>query len=158
MRAGEDTVVNTTLFRRGYTAYRDPRIRLTHHSPCRTPWQLMRHHFTRGRGLGRIILQGTFERGGLLDRRLLEARLLRYIPQRLRQTSRSVELWGPPDYRRLYKLAFPLVVVGAVTAWLGMWYELLRPASGKAKILLRPPKQTANGAVSVGWYPASPDW
>jgi glycosyltransferase involved in cell wall biosynthesis len=158
MRAGEDTVVNTALFRRGYTAYRDPSIRLTHHSPCRTPWQLMRHHFTRGRGLGHIILEGTSERGGLLDRRLLEARLLRYIPQRLRQTSRSVELWGPPDYRRRYRLAFPLVVVGAVTAWLGMWYELLRPASGKAKILLSPPRQTAHGAASVGWYPASPEW
>jgi hypothetical protein len=30
LRVGEDTAVNTALFRRGYVAYRDPRIRLTH--------------------------------------------------------------------------------------------------------------------------------
>lgn len=160
MRTGEDTVVNTALFRRGYAAYREPRIRLTHHSPCRTPWRLVRHHFMRGRGLGRIILQGTFGSGSLLDRRLLEARLLRYLPRRLRRTSRSLERWGLPEYRRRYRLVFPLVVVGAAAAWLGMWYEMLRPAPGKAKILLSRPRRSANGAAarSPGWYPASPDW
>ena len=124
LRAGEDTVANTTLFRRGYVAYRDPRIQLTHHSPCRTPWRLVRHHFVRGRGLGKIILQRTAKSRSLLTRQFLKARFFRYLPQRLRWTSQNV--MRQPEYRRLYTLAFPLVVAGSVAAWLGMWYEILR--------------------------------
>ena len=136
LRVGEDTTVNTALFRRGYVAYRDPRIQLTHHSPCRNPWRLVRHHFVRGRGFGRITLQNTAKGSSLFNRRFLSVHLLRYLPRRLSWTSRQVWRWGSSEYRRRYVLVLPLVAAGSVAAWLGMWYEILRPAQGKLHILL----------------------
>jgi glycosyltransferase involved in cell wall biosynthesis len=136
LRVGEDTTVNTALFRSGYVAYRDPRIQLTHHSPCRNPWRLVRHHFVRGRGFGRITLQNTAKGSSLFNRRFLSVHLLRYLPRRLSWTSRQVWRWGSSEYRRRYVLVLPLVAAGSVAAWLGMWYEILRPAQGKLHILL----------------------
>lgn len=133
LRVGEDTTVNTALYRCGYVTYRDPRIQLTHHSPCRSPWRLVRHHFVRGRGFGRITLRNTAKGSSLLNRRFLKTHLLQYLPRRLSLTSRSV--WASPDYRRRYALVFPLVAAGSVAAWLGMWYEILRPARGKLRTL-----------------------
>jgi hypothetical protein len=136
LRVGEDTTVNTALFRSGYVAYRDPRIQLTHHSPCRNPWRLVRRHFVRGRGFGRITLQNTAKGSSLFNRRFLSVHLLRYLPRRLSWTSRQVWRWGSSEYRRRYVLVLPLVAAGSVAAWLGMWYEILRPAQGKLHILL----------------------
>jgi glycosyltransferase involved in cell wall biosynthesis len=116
MRAGEDTIMNTELWRRGRSAYRAQDIALTHHSRCTTPSRLVRHHFTRGRALGRI----------LLSRRQRTARLLvRYVPRRLRRTTRNVRRWGGPEERREFRRAFPLVVAGTVAAWTGCCYELV---------------------------------
>ena len=56
MRAGEDTVVNRELWRRGHSAFRAQDVSLTHHSRCRTPTRLVRHHYVRGRALGRIMV------------------------------------------------------------------------------------------------------
>jgi glycosyltransferase involved in cell wall biosynthesis len=134
LRVGEDTTVNTALFRRGHAAYRDPRIQLTHHSPCRNLWRLVRHHFVRGRGFARITLRDTAKDNALLNRRFLKTRLLQYLPRRLSWTSRSV--WGSPEHRRRYARVFPLVAAGSVAAWMGMWYEILRPIPGKLRILL----------------------
>ena len=134
LRVGEDTTVNTALYRRGYVTYRDPGIQLTHHSPCRNPWRLVRHHFVRGRGFGRITLRNTAKGSSLLNRRFLNTFLLQYLPRRLSLTSRSV--WASPDYRRRYALVFPLVLAGSVAAWLGIWYEILHPAPGKLRTLL----------------------
>ncbi len=55
MRAGEDTVVNNELFRRGHRAFRSQEIELVHRSPCSTTRKLISHHFVRGRALGRIV-------------------------------------------------------------------------------------------------------
>jgi glycosyltransferase involved in cell wall biosynthesis len=136
LRVGEDTTVNTALFRRGYVAYRDPRIQLTHHSPCCNVWRLVRHHFVRGRGFGRITLWNTAKGSSLLNRRFFNVHLLRYLPRRLRWTSRQVWRWGSSEYRRRYVLVLPFVTAGSVAAWLGMWFEILRPAQGKLHILL----------------------
>lgn len=149
LRAGEDTTVNMELFRRGYLAYRDPRVRFTHHNPCRTPRRLLRHYFGRGRGLGTILLRSHAERN-LLSRRFLQSRLLGYLPQRLGYSSRGVARCGP-KYRLLYALAFPLVVAGAVTAWLGMWYEILRPAPGKMQTLAGRRADDLRERLSRGW-------
>ena len=139
LRAGEDTTVNMALAARGYVAYRDPQVTITHNSPCRSPQKLVRHHFGRGRGLGRILLADAAAAGApLLDRRFLENRLLRYLPQRLRRIARDVAR-GDPELRRRYEAVFPLVVLGSLAAWLGMWYEILRPARGKLAILLGEP-------------------
>jgi glycosyltransferase involved in cell wall biosynthesis len=136
LRVGEDTIVNTALFRRGYDAYRDPRIQLTHHNPCYKSWQLVRHHFVRGRGFGRIMLQNNARGDPLLNRRFLKAHLLRYLLRRLSWTSHQVWRWGSPEYRCRYVLVLPLVAAGSVAAWLGMWYEILRLGHGKLLILL----------------------
>ncbi len=138
LRAVEDTTVNMALAARGYVAYRDPRVTITHNSPCRGPWKLARHHFGRGRGLGRILLTKATAGTPLLDRRFLEDRLLRYLPQRLGTISRNVARGGP-DLRRRYETVLPLVVLGSTASWLGMWYEILRPARGKLAILLGEP-------------------
>lgn len=138
LRAGEDTVVNMALAARGYVAYRDPKITFTHNSPCRTPWRLVRHHFKRGQGLGRILLTKAAGSGPLIDRQFLEARLLGYLPQRLRRTSRAVAR-AEPELQRHYEAVRPLVVAGSAAAWLGMWYEILRPARGKLAALLGEP-------------------
>ncbi len=143
LRAGEDTIVNMTLAARGYVAYRDPQITLTHNSPCRTTWRLVRHHFKRGQGLGKILLMQAARSGSLLDRRFLEDRLLGYLPRRLRRTSRSVAR-AEPELRRHYEAVRPLVVAGSVAAWLGMWSEILRPARGKRALLLGAPSGGAS--------------
>jgi glycosyltransferase involved in cell wall biosynthesis len=134
VRTGEDTAVNQELVRRGYVAVRDPAVRMVHYSPCRTPWRLVRHHFVRGRGWGRLLLADYRERGGLLNRHVLATRFVGHLPGRLariRQTVRTADPDLQPRLRRVY----PLVVAGAVASWLGMWSEVLRPAPGKAAVL-----------------------
>ena len=137
MRAGEDTVVNRELWRRGHGAYRARDVVLTHHNRCTTPWRLVRHHFTRGRALGRIMLGDHAGAGPLLNRRTVRRTGAGYVPDRLRRTGAAVARWGDPDERRTYRRVRGLVAAGAVAAWVGTWCEILRPARGKAQILLR---------------------
>ncbi|HKG35518.1 MAG TPA: glycosyltransferase [Solirubrobacterales bacterium] len=136
MRTGEDTVVNRELWRRGLRAYRARDVRLVHRSPCADVPTLVRHHFRRGRGLGRIVLDD--HRGGrpLLRRSVLGGLLAGYLPRRLGRIRRAVARWGG-DLRHEYRRALPLIVVGAAAAWAGTWFEILRPAPGKPGVLLR---------------------
>jgi glycosyltransferase involved in cell wall biosynthesis len=132
VRAGEDTVVNNELRRRGHRGYREQEIALVHRSPCRNPFKLAAHHFRRGRGLGRIYLSEWQHKGGLLRARPLR----RAVRRRLRRTTQSIEDWGKdllPMYRRVYRL----VILGALSAWVGAWVEILRPGRGKLRVLLR---------------------
>lgn len=123
MRAGEDTVVNETLFRLGYGVYRAREALVLHHSPCRNPLRLLRHHFVRGRAMGQIIRWECATR----PRRGRNRRLLRFVfvsvPGRLRWTTVKVHRWGK-GLRVRYWLVFPLVVAGAVAYWLGACCEL----------------------------------
>lgn len=114
MRAGEDTVLNTRLWKQGYRAYRDNRVTLIHRSRCRNPWLLAQHHFIRGRAWGRIIS----ERG------YTPAELLGYLPQRLKYTGRNVAQWGGPLNREYHRARF-LCIVGATAAWLGTCYQCM---------------------------------
>jgi LCP family protein required for cell wall assembly len=142
-RAGEDTIVNRELARRGHRAYRSQELRLVHRSPCTDPWRLLWHHFIRGRALGRIVCDEHRRGAPLLRRRFAGPYLLRYVPQRLRRLRRSVDSWGG-DLWGEYRAVRPLIWAGAIAAWLGMWVEILRPAPRKLSILLadrRPPEQ-----------------
>jgi glycosyltransferase involved in cell wall biosynthesis len=132
LRAGEDTVANLALHRRGYRGYRERDIALIHRSPCRNPFKLLVHHFRRGRGLGRILLAEHRSRGGLLAARPLKGSVRR----RLRRTDRSVGRWGG-DLFPVYRRVRGLVRLGAVSAWMGAWLELLRPGRGKIRVLFR---------------------
>ena len=138
VRTGEDTAANRALVRRGYVAYRDPAIRLIHRSPCATPGQLVRHHFRRGRGWGRLLLAEYRERGRLLNREVLRSRLVEHLPRRLDRIARNVAT-ARQDLAQPYAGAIPLIVCGAVAAWAGLWWEVLRPAPGKLEILVGRP-------------------
>jgi glycosyltransferase involved in cell wall biosynthesis len=126
LRAGEETVVNNELWRRGYPAYRSAGIRLVHRSPCRNPAQLVHHHFQRGRSMGRI-LQAEWRQG----RRTI-AELLRnwaspaYVLRRTTRTGRQVRMWGG-DLRSEYRRSALLVASAAAATWIGIWSEFSRP-------------------------------
>lgn len=124
MRTAEDTFVNERLFERGYRAYRSSELVLVHRSPCSRPGLLVRHHFTRGRGIGCMLLREASETGAFPRRRAL-VYLLGGMPARLLVTTASVLRWGS-GLRRHYWLALPLVIAAATSWWFGICYELLR--------------------------------
>jgi glycosyltransferase involved in cell wall biosynthesis len=127
MRAGEDTVVNQELVSQGHRAFFARDVTIIHRSPCRTPWKLARHHFTRGRAYGRILR----DRDGVTIRSPVGAQgalLLRgLVSGRLQRTTASVEQWaGDPALIARYRRVYPLVVLGAVAAAAGACLELVR--------------------------------
>jgi glycosyltransferase involved in cell wall biosynthesis len=123
MRAGEDTVVNEKLFRLGYGVYRAPDAVVLHHSSCRNPVRLLRHHFVRGRAMGQIIWWERSTRPPPGRNRRLLRFVLVSVPGRLRWTTVKVHRWGK-GLRVRYWLAFPLVAAGAAAYWLGACFEL----------------------------------
>jgi glycosyltransferase involved in cell wall biosynthesis len=125
MRAGEDTVVNNELWRRGYSAYRAQDVWLIHRSPCRNPLRLVRHHFVRGRATGRIFRNMIPTQIG--TREFIREILMGYVPDRLRQTKANVYEWGDDYTIGIYRLVRPLVAMGMIAAWAGIWWEFLRP-------------------------------
>ena len=126
VRTGEDTLVNTELFARGYGAFRSHEIVLVHRSPCRRTMQLLGHHFRRGRGMARVLLKDAVDQRRF-PYRLIIRYLLTVVPARLFWITVSVVRWGG-GLRGRYVLALPLVAAGAVSAWAGTWLELLREA------------------------------
>ena len=161
MRTGEDTVVNVELTRRGYRGYREREARFIHRSPCRSGRVLLKHHFRRGRGLGRMIL-GSHRHGGRILRRDFLARFLRrYVGDRVSTIGNRVRTWGDEDLEQRLARSRRLVVLGALAACAGLWYELLRPARGKWRILTGRPGLTLLAAGLDGWpsdpYPGRTD-
>src|SRR5665811_1884523 len=138
VRTGEDTAVNRALARRGYVAVRDPEVQLIHFNRCATPPQLLRHHFRRGRGWGRMVVAEYRDRGHLLNRKLIRTRLIESVPKRLRRIERSVS-FARADIIAEHRRHQGLIVLGAVATWVGMWYEILRPTPGKLSVLLGRP-------------------
>jgi glycosyltransferase involved in cell wall biosynthesis len=124
MRAGEDTVVNRALWRRGHRAYRSQEIVLTHRNPCSSPWALARHHFVRGRALGTILLA---------ERTRVQAlTFLRGYPlRRVRTMDENVRRWGG-GLRQHYKDSRRLVLLGAWAAAAGATFEVLTGERGRA--------------------------
>jgi LCP family protein required for cell wall assembly len=135
LRAGEDTVVNTELFRRGLKAWRDQDVELLHETPCRTVPRLVRHHFQRGRGFGRILLDRAGPGSRVLNERIGPG----YVERRVRVLDGHVERYGDDDLRARYRSVRPLVRLGAAAAWVGTWRELLRPRRGRLRTLLGTP-------------------
>lgn len=122
MRAGEDTVVNNELWRRGYRGYRERDLVLTHRSPCRSVSRLVSHHFTRGRAFGQILLAAS--RGDSGGRLRMARRLAAYPAQRVRDTRERVARWGDDELRRRYRRVRPLVALGALAAGAGALSEI----------------------------------
>lgn len=136
LRTGEDTEVNLRLFLVGHSAYRSSELTLIHRSPCETPRQLARHHFKRGVGYSSLLASAIRRGEQPVNRALLRRLAIDYVPTRLRSIHRNVATYGSelgPAYRR----ARPLVVLGALAAWAGIWTELIRSTRGHARGLLR---------------------
>jgi glycosyltransferase involved in cell wall biosynthesis len=142
MRAGEDTVVNQKLAARGYDAFRAQDVTLIHHNRCRTPLQLASRHFVRGRGFGRILLDRHRQKGRLRQTYGVRALFRLQVRERVAGTTRDIEAWADDGDRLRYRRVRPLVLVGALAHFLGTWYELLRPAPGKAFVLWGTPVST----------------
>lgn len=125
LRAGEDTIVNNELFRRGYRAWFDPRIELWHRSPCRTLPQLVRHHARRGLGLAAVV-EATTPAGSQPWREAL-ARGLGFgvVPRRLRSIHRHAAACG---FDRIRRRVVPELAIAATAAWLATWWGLARAA------------------------------
>jgi glycosyltransferase involved in cell wall biosynthesis len=136
MRAGEDTVVNRELHRRGHPAYREQDLHLVHRSRCETPGRLIAHHFRRGRAMGRILCDDHRDGRRLLRAAVLRPFLLAYVTRRMRRTDRNVARWGG-ELRSRYRRVRPLVLAGSVAAWAGIWREVLRPVPGRFRTLFR---------------------
>jgi hypothetical protein len=128
MRAGEDTVVNNELTRRGFKTYWDRDVRFIHHNRCRTPKRLGAHHFVRGRAFGRILREQGHARGRAVIGRPALRLYRRQVPQRAELIRSNVHKWAnDPVIEREYRRAAPLIRLGAAAAWLGTIFELLRP-------------------------------
>jgi glycosyltransferase involved in cell wall biosynthesis len=125
LRAGEDTVVNRELWRRGHTAVRARDVLLTHRSPCRSAPSLVAHYFVRGRAMGRLITLEAHRGEGRPHTRPV-VRVLRYASGRLRAIDSNVRAWGDHDTVARYRAVRPLVVTAVLAEWLAMWWELLR--------------------------------
>ena len=123
MRAGEDTVLNQELWRRGHRAYRERAIELAHRSPCSRIPHLVRHHFVRGRAFGRI-LRGDFHKSSGSSRATGRKALAGYSRRRLALTDDRVARWGG-DLREHYARVRPLVRLGILAAGMGARFELL---------------------------------
>ena len=121
MRAGEDTVLNAELWRRGHRAWRAKDVRLTHRNRCGTPLRLVRHHFVRGRALGRILMGGS---RGFGARRGVLAYLRAYPRWRLTETDERLARWGEA-LRPRYDRVRPLVRLGILAACAGAGFEAL---------------------------------
>jgi LCP family protein required for cell wall assembly len=136
LRAGEDTVINMALFARGLRAWRASDVELFHASPCRNLPGLLGHHLRRGRGLGRIMLDGLPPGGRIITRRVVRRAGFGYVPARIRATDANVHQFGDGELREAYERVRHLVIAGALAALAGTWWELLRPAPGKLRSLV----------------------
>lgn len=126
VRAGEDTRVNVELTRWGHRGYHSRDIVLVHHSPCKSVFRLLRHRFTRGRALGRLLLEDAYARAPVLNHRHPNSRLRGYVRERTSTTTENVRRWGDEELRKKYRRVYPLVVTAVVASWAGARYELLR--------------------------------
>ena len=147
LRAGEDTVVNQRLAALGFRARRAQDVHLVHHTRCRTPSVLLRHHFTRGRAYGQILLDEHRVDGRLLGTRGPRRQHEVQVRRRVRTIDVAVGRWGDDELRRRYAAVRPLVVATAWTHWLGTCVELARPAPGRWFVLAGRPVVTVEATV-----------
>ena len=126
-RVAEDTVVNNRLFELGHKAYFSSNIVDIHKSPCVSPIILVRHHYLRGRGFGRILWEYLGPQKNLKFRfQKISWLVTKYPLKRVFSMAKGVVRWGKPIWR-YFMLSFPLILVGTMSAALGAVTFLLRP-------------------------------
>lgn len=138
VRTAEDTAVNRALVRRGYVAVRDPSIQIIYRSPSKSLFHLVRHHFTRGRGWGRLLLEDYRDCGQLLNKQTIREQFLNHLPAQLETIRRNVQL-ADPSLRLEYEGVRSFLQIAAISSLAGMWWEILKPGRGKMALLLDHP-------------------
>lgn len=129
MRTAEDTVANTALFDLGYGAWRAQQSQMVHHSPCRRPSILFRHHYKRGQGFGEMLRRQRSPGARLVNRRRIRMLGPRYPVGRFRRVRRNVGMFGP-ELEQEWRRASPLAAFAIGAAWLGAWHRILAPRRG----------------------------
>lgn len=135
MRAGEDTIVNQELANLGHRAYRAQNVTFIHHSPCRTPRRLIRHHFIRGRGYGRIVRDRDGVRGRMLVGQYGLRLIVRMTTGRLWTIRKDVRKWADDALTAEYRRSIPLIAAAAVAAYVGAVFEVVRPRRNQQNTL-----------------------
>lgn len=128
VRAGEDTAVNNELHMRGYESYYSSEIRDIHHSRCTTARRLAKHHYARGRSLAHI-LRGHAGNVPQPWSKIFRHFTFSYPVRRMRTSGGHVHRWGSEDELRHWRRVRPLVLLGVIAAWIGLWRQLLTPGS-----------------------------
>ncbi len=120
LRAGEDTIVNTELFRLGYRAWFEPSIILRHRPPPTDLLALARHHWRRGLGMAAVIEHTAQGRSPLREAR---ARGFGFAApgRRLRAVRRHATRAG---LRSIHDRVRHHIAVAALAAWAGTWWGL----------------------------------
>ncbi len=136
LRAGEDTFVNNRMFGAGLKAYRSPEIELTHVTRCDRPWQLLAHHWERGRALGRLLFDPAL--AVPVQRRHVARMVATLVPRRVAAAARAVGEWGTAGERRAYRGSRPLIAGAAVVSWLGTLFEASRMTITRMRATTRP--------------------
>jgi glycosyltransferase involved in cell wall biosynthesis len=127
-RAGEDTVVNTELWRRDFSAYRNQDAAAIHLSPCSTARRLVSHHYARGMAWAQILRERHGSRRRVLLRR--GWLLAFYVPRRLMNLGRNVRSNGR-GFIRPYRMSYPWIVLGALSAFWGIIVGLVSGEKGR---------------------------
>ncbi len=146
MRAGEDTVVNNRLYLGGRRTYFCADAAFNHASPSTCRDQLLRHHYQRGRALGRIICGQRSAVSGFRATVGLPVR-------RLRTISAAARAMDDEMYTR-YRDVRGLVVAGALAASFGTWRELLsRHSPAPVAVKARARRDPAAPILALGGRP-----
>ena len=136
IRAGEDTVVNRQLYFAGKRTFFSAETQFAHASPSTNVAHLLRHHFQRGRGLGRIIINRDKPRVQRLgSTKSLAIRRVRTVDGALCDVD--------PQLQHTYRRVRPLVMAGAAAAMAGTWFQLVK-ADDKAPQTETAPQRNDN--------------
>ena len=151
VRAGEDTAANRRLHLAGVKSYFCANASFHHASPCRSLGDVIRHHYNRGRALGRLLAIGTHRP---FSRRRIKATFAA-ARRRLRRIRETMET-ADEELQHEYRSARPYVIAGALGALAGSIREVSRPpiADGREDLELPPDAAAGTGPLlAVGGRP-----
>jgi hypothetical protein len=121
--AGEHPTINAELFMRGFGAYHEAAALTLHHAHLTTV-DLLRREFDRGRAVGASLIDQAEERAEFPDRWIVRY-VFGEVPRRVKRITVDVFRYGGST-RLQYLLALPLVIAGAMSAWLGGCWQMAR--------------------------------
>lgn len=136
VRSGEDTHVNEELWARGYRAYREPTIEITHYNRCRTARVFARYQVIRGIGWSHLMTRQHADQR-LFTRSGLRRWVVDMFPGRLWFVGRNV--WHTRDGHLMARFIWtsPLIAVGAAVGWVVAWVAFALAVLSRTKLRQR---------------------